>query len=954
MGGAQAKLSYRSAFVELTNKTQPIDANNDEFWDQFWSDCPTRIRDIFVLVPASEIRALREESPSNLATLCYKAVERLAQIAEASFPTAHDQQTALNCIRLLTRIIPYIFEDAEWRAFFWSALPQAGDSDPDGATSVPLAQTLVSSLCDLLFCPDFTVHSMSKPGPEGPEDMHTIDSCEYIWESGVGFAQSHPPNFQHDSNRTEILRLLLVCFSETMYLDQSQARTTTNRWISFFTGPDNRHVLPLFTSLLNILCAYNPVSSSLPYNHLVFTDSREPLVEVALQVLCVALETDLRALEVRNGNLDSARLRRHSGGTTSTTTSDESSVNLFVNYMSRIHRDEDFSFILTGLARLLNNPLTQTYLPGSAKKVQMHQELLILFWRMCDVNKKFMFYVLKSSRVLDILVPILYYLNEARSDKSQLGLMHIGVFIILLLSGERNFGVRLNKPYTNRVPMDITVFTGNHADLLIIVFHKIITTGHSGLQPLFDCLITIIDNVSPYVKSLSMVSANKLVHLTEAFSQPWFLFSAPNNYQLVLFLLEVFNNIIQYQFDGNSCLIYTIIRKRHVFYNLANLPHTDAEIREILSKHGGNRRFDYADDTDVTQTAAAATLPTVSEASRLSAADTPPKVENPMENTETTAKPSEVSLNGTERPLLTDDGEKAASEHSAAAENEAPKQTQDPAQLEVGAFQASLLGTPDFSSMTDHQLADQRGAKPATLDSHHSDGVSFEDLHSHETPNSPSVEVATTTDFEPRRGEEKDTVVVPDTAAHQPSPSAQAAPLSSTLNLSFGPVADSASSQSIVVSQPSVTSTPQQPASSKNSDILRVGSPPSQASDGVRKAGASTDARWRPTSRWVADWQPKLPLQTIMRLLQVLVPQVEKICIEKGLTDESEVLKFLQNGTLVGLLPVPHPILIRKYQSNFGTAVWFRTYIWGVIYLRNLDPPIWYDTNVRLFEVQPI
>lgn len=47
--------------------------------------------------------------------------------------------------------------------------------------------------------------------------------------------------------------------------------------------------------------------------------------------------------------------------------------------------------------------------------------------------------------------------------------MHIGVFIILLLSGERNFGVRLNKPYTNRASFDITVFTGNHADLLIIV-----------------------------------------------------------------------------------------------------------------------------------------------------------------------------------------------------------------------------------------------------------------------------------------------------------------------------------------------------------------------------------------------------------------------------------------------------------------------------------------------------
>ena len=56
--------------------------------------------------------------------------------------------------------------------------------------------------------------------------------------------------------------------------------------------------------------------------------------------------------------------------------------------------------------------------------------------------------------------------------------MHIGVFILLLLSGERNFGVRLNKPYTVRVPMDIPVFTGTHADFLIIVS----TESHSNIQ----------------------------------------------------------------------------------------------------------------------------------------------------------------------------------------------------------------------------------------------------------------------------------------------------------------------------------------------------------------------------------------------------------------------------------------------------------------------------------------
>ena len=44
-------------------------------------------------------------------------------------------------------------------------------------------------------------------------------------------------------------------------------------------------------------------------------------------------------------------------------------------------------------------------------------------------------------------------------------------------------------------------------------------------------------------------------------------------------------------------------------------------------------------------------------------------------------------------------------------------------------------------------------------------------------------------------------------------------------------------------------------------------------------------AVWTPTPEWVSSWKQKLPLQTIMRMLQVLVPQVEKICIDKGTFD---------------------------------------------------------------------
>ena len=51
---------------------QAVEATDDTFWDQFWSESSATISDVFTLIPASEIRALRDENPSNLATLCYK------------------------------------------------------------------------------------------------------------------------------------------------------------------------------------------------------------------------------------------------------------------------------------------------------------------------------------------------------------------------------------------------------------------------------------------------------------------------------------------------------------------------------------------------------------------------------------------------------------------------------------------------------------------------------------------------------------------------------------------------------------------------------------------------------------------------------------------------------------------------------------------------------------------
>lgn len=438
MGNTDSRANFSKAFEQLLSKNNTIDPDDDEFWSKFWSDT-SNLHQIFSTVSTNDIRRIRTENPTNLSTLCYKLVERLAVAVDNSCRTSTEQQSCMSCVHILIRILPYVFEEDEWIEFFWSSIPATNKGK-----SYCLAESLINTVCDLLFCPDFTVSSISKYGsPDKAEELANIDSCEYIWESGVGFATSPPKNAYMEQRRKELLQLLLTCFSESMFRSQKKH----NKWIAYFTSSENRHALPLFTSLLNTVCAYDPVGIGIPYNHLLASECTEPFVETCLQILIVTLDHDIVIDDKKTGKEDAYN------------------ENLFINYLSRVHRDEDFQFILSGITRLLNNPLVQNYLPNSIKRVHCHQELLVLFWKICDYNKKFLYFTLKSSDVLELLIPILYHLNYSRADQSKVGLMHIGVFILLLLSGERNFGVRLNKPYIAAVPMDIPVFTGEFDEI---------------------------------------------------------------------------------------------------------------------------------------------------------------------------------------------------------------------------------------------------------------------------------------------------------------------------------------------------------------------------------------------------------------------------------------------------------------------------------------------------------
>lgn len=100
----------------------------------------------------------------------------------------------------------------------------------------------------------------------------------------------------------------------------------------------------------------------------------------------------------------------------------------------------------------------------------------MLLWKCLEEIPRFMPFILSpASRcdVTELLVPICYFLLDGRKDPSKVGLIYLCTFTLLKLSGERAFGVALNKPYSLRLPVDVPLFTGNHADLLVVVLHKV-------------------------------------------------------------------------------------------------------------------------------------------------------------------------------------------------------------------------------------------------------------------------------------------------------------------------------------------------------------------------------------------------------------------------------------------------------------------------------------------------
>ncbi|KAI5293094.1 hypothetical protein KEM52_005835 [Ascosphaera acerosa] len=543
MGASESKLVFRQGIFRLAEPAvipadDPYWAQHDTtlspsvdgipFARQFW-ELPESVEDVFSLFGAADVRRTRDGNLANLETLLLAVCSKLVALRHhPSFPdyTYAPARDALNCVRILTRILPFIYEAdnlERWEEqFFWAKRRKktreaqlraqvlfdeaetgagtGGEDEPDRTQTrrpsreedyhevKPLAEELIDTLIDLLFFSGFTIPQVNGNGRTQHGNGNGNGKVSYsIWSSGVGCNSAMGSNRELESNRTEVLRLLLTLASKSMYMSSEDSTSLAAR-------------------------------------------------------------------------------------------------NYYRHYFGRLHRPEDFQFIVEGMTKILNQPVrplvpmslsltghrpltsslqlasTTSYLPGSQKPAKWAPEMIMLFWEALQCNRAFQTFIIESNRVHDFVVLCIYHATEYRSDPSMHGVSKMCIFVLQTLSVEPGFGKSIHRQLK----------AGS-------------TLPPNQMHSLFPSLLAILNNMGAHIKNLSLPACRRIHLLLAQMSSPRFLIANESNHLLLQSLLQFINSILEHQFTENPGFVYVLLRSRKHYENLREFTiHHASELDQML------------------------------------------------------------------------------------------------------------------------------------------------------------------------------------------------------------------------------------------------------------------------------------------------------------------------------------------------------------------------------------
>ena len=462
MKTTEEKTNFRNQFLKLgQGHIISTDESNDMFWSLFWL-MPTCANDVYELITVADIKKVRQQNLMNIIQLTRKLCHKVIFIAKESKKFGNNKKETielLNCVRFLIKVLPFIFELAIYpteleREIFWNndfdpmqflqRLEASRNEDepednnnwervlsPDQATN-SIAVNLMSSLVDLLFIRNFTVaSSVSKSSATGKDNK-----LLHVWEPGIGSTSKYQqPNVMIDSNRTEILKLLLTLCSNSLYQQVSSVTTQGSKFLTLLvTVTPKIELLTLVSSLLNIACRSSKLTGS--ENGLVF--EKQEYSET--RHLCVTYSIQLLTLMVVYPLPQKSELKFLSeGGLCS------KPYNMARAFMGKIHKENELLFITSSLIDFLKVPLinakdqeTDTFSllrPGNNYKRPSlwSLEAVMLIWELLQSNRKFAAIVGKKY-ISELMIILLYYVFAYHNQKTFKNLVFLCAYLLLYLS----------------------------------------------------------------------------------------------------------------------------------------------------------------------------------------------------------------------------------------------------------------------------------------------------------------------------------------------------------------------------------------------------------------------------------------------------------------------------------------------------------------------------------------
>lgn len=511
MKTAEDRIKFKNHFHKL-GQGRIIPILQTRFWKVFWEE-PDSAADIFDLISAEDIKTIRNQNEYNyllfVRIICLKIVEinkekrkLLGQLVKH----------LLNCVRFLTKLLPLLYELEDyfleiegnlfWKQTFQIKLTSRIIDNDKSDTVAYLGADLMTSLVDLLFTCEFTV---VPPPPSQPYKKKS----EQFWEAGMGSnLKQTPTNLIYESNRSDILRLIITLCSSSMYQSPAEIVLQGCKFSTFLvTSIPKLDILTLAYSLFNLVCrSAKTTDNGLELKNSQLLEMKYMYITHSIQLLTYMMvypvPKDLQFLDEASINH-----RNH---------------NLPKYYFSRYSKQGDLTNIVESLNTLIRQALVgakssedNTFSMGRINSQPSLWATLatILLWELIQCNSTVKSLV-TLNKISQLMISLVYNIFTFHNSPNHKALIKENSYFLLYLSSdndmlENTFDL-VNETYTS-LPTNFKVSPSpiTTRDFLVIQLCQLLITKISILNEMLG--LTLVESLY----NLIIISSSRPIHLKD-------------------------------------------------------------------------------------------------------------------------------------------------------------------------------------------------------------------------------------------------------------------------------------------------------------------------------------------------------------------------------------------------------------------------------------------------------